>query len=398
MLKTRISFFQVPNVLSLLSRKKDYQDLISNLSNIFLDTTDPVTLKNCVTALTFLAKSGHTRTDEALVCLKETAVNTRSRLMLLLKEKSEAMGSDDQDFNVNERDRERSICLCLRRLVILAKRWDLSMLLSVSTDDTVDDEELAILFNSIAHFMLKELQIRRCIERDDAEDEVTFEIPNIWQSDESIHMIVAESLSEGFDLLMCIAMWRTKNEVDHIDNGKVHTDDEIREHILLLMRDGLMRLIFQCFEHYILPDSDLIKVVSKNQLDFSIEVQDHALRTSGDLRVLFPRDWSTSASPLLAACALTDDSVMLGACVRFIRFRYDKVQSDDECTFIEQCDRKLLLPSARGLASNWKTGNRKSASIVLQRIHGDGKYARELAFAVTRILKRVCIFSVLFSY
>jgi hypothetical protein len=389
-----IHFLLVPNVLSLTSRRKDYQDLISNLSSIFLESTDPVTLKNCITALTFLAKGEHTRSDEALVCLKEAAVNIRSRVMLLLREKSEVTGCDDQDSNASDLDRERSICLCLRRLVVLAKRWDLSILLSSSTGGTVDDEELAVLFNSIAHFMLKELQIRRCLEYDDAEDEVAFEIPKIWnQSDESIHVIVAESLSEGFDLLMCIAMWRMKKEVDHIDSGKVHTDEEIREHILILMRDGLMRLIFQCFEHHILPDSDLIKVVSKNQLDFSIAVQYHAVRTSGDLRVLFPRDWSKSTSPLLAACALTDDSVMLGASVRFIRFLYDDVQSDDKFTNIEQRDRKLLLPSARGLASNWKTGNRKSASSILQRLHGDGKYARELSLAFTRILKRVRIVS-----
>lgn len=55
----------------------------------------------------------------------------------------------------------------------------------------------------------------------------------------------------------------------------------------------------------------------------------------------------------------------------------------------------LLLPLARGLAANWKLGNRREAGAGLAHITGSGQEASRLVAAMSKVLKKVCILNVL---
>lgn len=48
-----------------------------------------------------------------------------------------------------------------------------------------------------------------------------------------------------------------------------------------------------------------------------------------------------------------------------------------------------LLPICRGLATNWRHGNRREAGVALAHITGSGKSASDLVGAMSRLLKKV---------
>jgi hypothetical protein len=50
----------------------------------------------------------------------------------------------------------------------------------------------------------------------------------------------------------------------------------------------------------------------------------------------------------------------------------------------------LLFPLARGLGTNWETGNRREAGAALAHIAGSGKETQELVQAMSRVFKKVC--------
>jgi hypothetical protein len=308
--------------MNLSGRKKDFQALVSKLSVVFLESTDPLTLKNCCLAIVSLAKGGHSRSDDALLVLKELAGTLRTRLLDLLEVKAKHTENEneviDDEDEMTLGDLESSISLSLLRLSVLAKRWSIAALLG---DEKFGDSELETISEAVTNYLATELKARQITyhrpETQGDADQV--ESPKIWSSaDEKVHSVVADSVSGGLDFILGMASYRLKEEIQRIDAGVAkYEDEDIKNHVVLHMRDRLVCLILLCYEQFIASvDMDLFSEV---HVDFSITVQNHAHRAAGDLRALFPQNWIKAKSPFLSACALVDVSLLIGADVRFVR-------------------------------------------------------------------------------
>lgn len=63
----------------------------------------------------------------------------------------------------------------------------------------------------------------------------------------------------------------------------------------------------------------------------------------------------------------------------------------------QRAARELLLPLARGLSANWKSGNRREAGVALSHITNSGHESAALVSGMSRVLKKVsesdCVWS-----
>lgn len=395
------SFFSVavPSVFNLSSRKKDFHDLISTLSKIFVEVTDEQVLNNCALSLISLTRGEHARKDEALLVLKQTASSLRSRLSDLLDENAVASSntpkseeSDLEPFNdtkVSQLESEQSLFLCLRRLRILSKRWYLpELLMNQSESHEDDDEQLESLFTAVAQNSYKQLSERQLIVSEENMEDV--EVPKIWSmQDEQLHSVVAESISESLDLLLSLTAWKVLAVVDMVKNNPAAINEEegFDDHIVLRMRNHLFKLAVLCYEQFV--ESEYIDKVSESQRKFSIYVQEKAGRLTGDLRTLFPKQWATAKSKLLASLALTQEVHLVGGLVRFVRSQDDRLRACASVDTDNMVVYDLLLPLARGLAGNWMYGNRKEAGVALSHIFGSGAVAQELVQSLSRVCKKI---------
>jgi len=377
--------------------------LCTNLSNIFLESTDPTTLGNCLRAIVSLAKGEHSRSDEAVVVLKDLATTLRSRLQDLMEERSklgkkesisDADDSDDED-EATSADLASSIHQCFRRMGVLSKRWSLGDFLGGDEKD----KEIEALSESVTAYMMEELRSRQLkYHRAETQDTAaTVEAPTIWKKEDCGHADVAGSISEGLQLLLSMAAWRLREEIDKMDDddddeeNEDYSDEQLKNHIVIRLRDRIKGVIHLCYEHHI--GESHVELLSDNILEFSSAVQEHALRASADLRSLFLKQWQKADSKLLRACALTDDSVLIGAGVRFVHLEIDQlrasVQEEDGAGGSTEAWDKLLLPMGRGLASNWEIGNRREAAMALAQITGAGPVAHELVQTFSRTFKKL---------
>jgi len=332
------AFTIVPSVLNLSSRKKDFENLCSNLSSIFLESTDPLTLGNCLRAIVSLAKGEHSRSGEALVVLKDLAVHLRNRLQDLMEEratlakKDSAKDDDDEESDDEDvattADLASSIHQCLRRFNLLTKRWSLGDLLG---DDK--DKALEAISESVTAYLTEELTARQIIyHRPETQgDASAIEVPKVWETeDEGVHDDVAGSVSEGLQFLLGMAAWRTNDEIQKLDGEEAEADyTDVQNHIVVRLRDRIRNLIILCYEHY-LEERETDGITDALE-QFASAVQEHALRASGDVRGLFPKIWEKAESPFLRACALTDDGLLIGAGVRYVQSQEDRVRFQFFC-------------------------------------------------------------------
>lgn len=346
-------------MLSLQNRKRDFMKLLSRISDVFVESTDTKVLQNCARVLTSMAElKNHARTGEALLQLKKTVLSLRDRLLKLLEEKANLPslpskddkdddGDDDAEDNTSSaRDLEVSISLCLRRLVEISRKWDIADLLGKSggaggdagsdcdnePDDDSDQESNALCIAIAAH-IARELKAREVTfpdTADDSDDEnkESPQIPDIWsKGDQDIHKYVAETVMEGLNLLLTVTAWRLNKEIELIvskededddgtkEDGDDDDDDDPANHIVVQMRDRVLKLLNYCFSQHLYPsdyDDDEVQYAPEH-LSFSRALGEHACKVAGDLRVLFPKSFSDADSSLLRACALLDnDDSLLG--------------------------------------------------------------------------------------
>lgn len=374
-----------------------------------------------------LTRGDHARRDEALLILKKTAGSLKSRLSELLEERAELSLSTNEDKNQqrpvgddgNDSSliyAERSLNLCLCRLRILSKRWYLPDLLSDASDEE-EDEILEDLFKTVSDHFTKELSVRQLLLSQENFDDV--EIPKVWTTvDEKVHAVVAESISDALDLLLSMTAWKLLSTIQSLKNSDdteldKETGDpdgrEVDDHLLLRMRNQMIKLVVLCYEQFVEPEH--YKQVTECQLKFSISLQEHAGRLTGDLRMLFPKSWCSAKSQLLSSLALTQEVHLVGGLVRFVRSQEEKVRVESSlnrpCALCDShCNphqlrlgqggsdnseavHRLLLPLARGLAGNWLNGNRKEAGVALAHISGSGKDAHNLVQSLSRVCKKV---------
>lgn len=329
----------VSDVLNLSSRKKDFDSLCSNLTSIFLESTEPTTLGYCLRAMISLTRGEHARSDEAVVYLKNLAAMLNDRLRELLQNRyqqlkgghGESSNNDDDDDNVEDEptpaEVASSIRHCLCRMRILSKGWPIHDLLSGGENS---DADLEVLSQTVTTYMTDELTKRQLIyHRSETQgDAQNIEIPKIWEiEDAALHAEIAESISDGLNLLLSMVAWRLNYEIKAIDANKEeeYADDVLEKHIIIRMRERIKTILVLCYEHYI-DESETEQVPAALPL-FSVAVQEHALRTSGDFRALFLKDWQNATSKLLRACSLKDDGLLIGAGVRFLRSQQFRVRN-----------------------------------------------------------------------
>lgn len=298
--------------------------MISSLSTIFNESTDALTLKNCCRCIAALAHGDHARSDDALLALKDIAVTLRTRLLELQTAKAKLTDASQADSEVEETagDIDGSMSLCLHRLCVLSKRYSVTELLG---EEEAADTDLDAIAEAVASYLKTELTARAACQKAADGTDLT-QVPEIWSTQEdSIHATISDSVSYGMDLLLCLVSWRLGEEIQKIDDGKTDYDDEdISKHVVVRLRDRLLGLCGDCYNHFI-DSNDADEFTAAHQ-SFSIAVQEHALRVSGDLRSLFPRKWSEAKSPFLVACAIADDSQLSGLSTRFVRSQSARVR------------------------------------------------------------------------
>jgi hypothetical protein len=324
----------VPSVFNLSSRKKEFHALSSTLSKLFLEATDDTVLNNCALAMISLSRGEHSRKDEALLILKETATSLKSRLYELLEERTRLASNIDAamtDNDVLEIDNNgellenaNALSFCVRRLRIISKRWYLPDLMMDGSESDQDDSVDELFTKVVEHFSVELTQRQLPVVEDNDTDLL---IPKIWVSlDEQVHAIVATTISDALDLLLCLVSWKLRYYIESksskVDDIEFEDDDDGR--LLLKMRNQIIQLIVHCYEQFI--ESEYADQVPICQLGFSTLVQEHAVRLTGDLRMLFPKGWNLVKSKVLSTLALQQETALVGGLVRFVRSQEEKVR------------------------------------------------------------------------
>lgn len=185
-----------------------------------------------------------------------------------------------------------------------------------------------------------------------------------------------------------------KDLVDDMEDDD-HDDSSVDDHVILRLRNRLLSLLELCFSQYI-PSSDehgdddtTVAKHSEDQIGFADYVQLAAGRTTSDLRVLFPKEYSDAESPLLRAVALQEDGRLVGAFVRFISAKEHPLRDNEvEAKEDKTMPQSLILPMGRAIANNWARGNRREAGVFLRHISSSGPTATAIVASVVDQMKK----------
>jgi hypothetical protein len=399
-----------PRHFSQPNRKASYLLLLRRISEMFLDSADDEVLANCAAALSAMADLKHTRTEDAILLLKETATKLRDRTFELLKEKANALTrSDSPGGDASLGNLQFSLCMCLRRFGALSSRFDLISALSNSKSSG-----LGKLCDVVGEDLTADLQARTV--------GADGNLPLAWtEGDPDLHTLVEETVDEGLRFLLKVVAFRLKQT---IDDGHVHADVDLDSHEVLVMRHRLMKLLSVCFD---------IQGGNGNQGEgfelqfapdftvFSYGLQCDALRVLSDMRSLFPAAWSDSPSPLLQACAMDYNEhgsfphLLLGGAMRFLSQNGEQVRYPEKlCAALlnssfhfshtvsaqlrenltrNEEERKIfkdmLVVPARGCLTSWAKGNRPECAYLLSHLSGSGQRAHDVVLQACRVMKRV---------
>lgn len=410
--------FILPSVLSLPQHKHDFVEILKHSADIFLHSNNQNVLLNISEALAFFASCDHVRVQDVQVQLRTLVRSLSEKLMTLLmgpegsdspkerkqskpkprskksKVKSDAFQDEDEVMSLEER--EIAISLCLRRLRILAKRLDIGRLL----DDSEEGEAIQKVRDTMVAGLSARLESRQVILSDDADDS-TLTIPEIWKVTKSqVHAAVENSVADALQFLLVTIAWSLReasanDPINSVDVDAVHDDEyeneEIEDHPIVEQRDQLVDFICLCFEQFLpVVNDSSVTLYSDDQVHFANAVQTAAFQTSADLRALFPKVWAEASSPLLRACALTDDTALIGGSIRYFRSQEHHLRGveDQETEDLERvCD--LLLPFCRTFVANWSQSNRREAGYAMAHIVGSGQASQQILTALSRIVKKM---------
>ena len=406
--------FLLPSVLSLPQRKNDFLELVKNLSDIYKHSGNETVLQNIAEDLAFLVRGDHVRAQDAQVQLQTLAIALSKKLIDLLEETEEpitkpmsktkkrkskgkdADDSEDEEEVSTPQDKELAISMCLRRLRILVKRLDLSLLL----DDSEDREAMGKLCDAIVDGISTRLEARQIIIPDESEDsDIT--IPEIWKDGGSeLHAAFSDSVTNALQFLRASLAWALREAKENDPICSADDDDAIDEeaeaadiddHPIAQQRDQLVDFICLCFEQF-LPETDDENedLYTPDQIEFTDVVQTAAFQSAADLRALLPKEWTEAASPLLRACSLSDDKTLIGGSIRYFRSREHQlrdVEEQDSEDLDRVCD--LLLPFCRTFVANWSNSNRREAGYAMAHIVGSGRASQQMLTSMSRIVKKM---------
>jgi len=414
----RLPKYLLSEVYCLPTRKNDFSLLIKTLCQVYLSSTDEEVLIQIASSLATLADGKHARLADITSHLKRTSSSLQDRLMELLSESDPKASSPEKRRDSRSRRRggrgsdsstatgtasdtvfsdsketeiEHSICLCLTRLKYVLKQLPLQLLFD--TTDDAEENEIEGLCRTISEALGKRLLDRKPIVDDDdsaVDRSRSTKIAAAWKSSHpSAHVEVAKAVDVGLDVLLSVVAWKVRfAEKEILENAEagVVDNEEVSDHIVTRLRDGLAKLIGLCYEQFLDEQPGL--VYSTEQEDFSTDVQASAGRVASDLRTLFPREWALAKNPVLRKFALVDDTHLIGGFVRYLNSRGEEF-GDEESADDIKLTKQLILPVARSLTANWTEGNRREAGIVLSHLVGKGKMTGQTVQAMARMLKKV---------
>jgi hypothetical protein len=356
-----------------------------------------------------------------MAALRKIFASLRGRLAELLRAKekldahsgTQAADSDDMkdDGHMDEESSmeqiDHSLSLVTRRLAVLSKRWPLMDLLGKG-DEEQEDLVIDKFCDRLFRLVTRELELRQTTHDDGSQGPS----PDIWEKYVKSHAHVAETVQASLDVLLSTTAWIVRKTEANLEiKEQVAEDGDEKPNLLVVMRQRIDMIVSLCFEQYIEEQDKQ----TAEQKQFSEILQKAGGRVSGDLRMLFPRQWSNSFYPVLREAALVEDSHLIGGLVRYVRQHNEKVREVFWSAF-SQYSRKtnhsqsaisppqvrqaeetgdptaahdLLLPMARGLVMNWDTGNRREAGLILSHITGSGPDAAKLAAEMSSKLKKV---------
>lgn len=278
---------------------------------LFKEATDCAVLNNCALVLTYFAKGEHSRTSEALLCLRSTASFLRDRVIELIDQKADPTSMADGEDAPEPHEIENSISLCLTRLVVLAKRFDIVELLTHDLNEEVTNEEVESLFDALSEHLVRELSLRRAKTSDDdneADTEPT--LPEIWQNnDPRLHLYFAETAGMSLSFMLLLIVWIFKAELARNGDDKDGGDFDSKP-LVVKLRDKLVKLLVNCCEQYAELE-DCKSDESAGYKSYCKALATHALNCCSDLQSFFSQNLQGGRSSFLRACSLPEDSSKL---------------------------------------------------------------------------------------
>lgn len=420
---TKLPLTIASTVFGLPSHKTDFQKLVKELCQLYIDSTDEQILQNIAQTLAKWVGGDHTRISEVKVNMKRLSGGLQDRLMELFRqsdpeneEKRERKTQKQRRYNksdtssigessslfytTQEADTEYSISLLMLRWKIILMECKAEHLFEKAGEDD-DEDEIEGLFFTISEAMGKRLTDRMPNhDREIKEDTSTVATTaTIWKTkDPDIHESVSHTIDRALSVLLVIILQQVpetfENQKDFESSTKIGNDnmdiDIQHDFPVLKMRDNFVRVLGLCFDQH-LPEIEGLKY-SSEQLEFATSVQDAAAKATSDLRTLFPSDWSNTTNPVRKKLALIggqDFETLISGFVRWFQSREDTlVKVDDTNPNLTVRDR--LLPLARIISVNFQDFHRKEAGMLLKHIC-DGNLAQQTIISLTRQLKKVCI-------
>ena len=343
---------------------------MKRLQSVFEDGTDEGVLRSCSQALTVFCRGNQSRSDDAVLAVKDIVSGQIERVRELLSERDQLFRSKKKNSGSDLVDIGSSFVASLRRLRLLSQRIDISSLLDNEEKKGADEIEsfCALVFKSVSD----DLVARKPEVRDDD----TVDIPKIWNSiDERVHTLVADAVEESVTLVTSIAATLMLKELGRETSNENIGDEEAADHIVVRLRDGLVKLVGFVFNMYVEQEASprITGTVSRTLNRLQII----AARAAGDLRSLFVRDLAHAKSPFLRSCALTGDILLVGGAVRLMSVGNVDAPMDD-----------VLLSHGRAICSNWNKGNRREAGVVLSYITHSDPLVASIATTIARSIRK----------
>ena len=426
------------SVFTLASRKKDLQNVMKSLCQLYLDSTDKNVLVNISKVFSYWSEGDHVRMADIKTQLLRMSVALQDRLMDLFREtehddaKSAATPSKGKRKNKKKRtprtgetsvgsgasasdvdspspevETEHALSLNLLRWNLLLTACPPSLFFETfkSTDDGRDvdtdkEDEILGFFKTITEGAGKRLK-ERMPTREPFDDESAaggesksvITIPGIWKTAEgAIHGEVAKTIEEALVVCLMIIAWKVEQILqlcssDDADDMDVDADD--LKSIILDMRNRLITLLGACFDQHpaYVDDSEL----TEDQQVFASSVMTAASKVSSDLRSLFPNFWANAENEVISSLALGTQSKELSTIVagngRYFqeREKEERENEEEDEAFVDE----TIMPVCRSIACNQTGYYRKETALVLSHISHSGKPATEAALALTRLLKKV---------
>jgi hypothetical protein len=415
------------SVLSLPSRRTDFQNLVKALCQLFLHSTDEQVLQNIAAALSQWAEGDHSRVSEVKMQLKRLSSALQNRLMELFADSESTRkkdrlqsprrktrttryadsGSTDSSCEklstLSSFDAECSIAQLMARWKILLMECQAKYLFEkMEGHDLEDMDEIEGLYNTISEAMGKRLLDRRPLDdrlTDDDGTKTVVTVRTIWvDEDPNIHQVVSKGVGMALKVLLLLVANELADTLDKLsdkpgkpsDQTMITADDvvDVDDLVVVRMRDRLVKLLGLCFDQHIVESDDID--FTDEQHEFAASVQNAAGRVASDLRTLFPQGWSAAADPVRKILALTggpEVSNLIGGFARWVQFQEDATENRNEVAS-KKLVNDALLPLARVTTANSNDFYRREAALVLANITGSGTYATQTVVSWARILKK----------